>query len=128
MASDRIKTKSVYDPIEDLDGIRILVTRYHPRIKGFKKGVGYNEWLKDLSPVGPAVKKFKTGKMTEHEFGKQYIAYLGISEDAQEKLDHIRELLKSGKTITLLCYEPEGEFCHRHLIKEYLANEQIDRG
>jgi uncharacterized protein YeaO (DUF488 family) len=63
MASGRIKTKSVYDPIEDSDGVRILVTRYHPRIKGFKKGVGYDEWLKDLSPVGPAVKKFKAGKM-----------------------------------------------------------------
>jgi uncharacterized protein YeaO (DUF488 family) len=125
MTSDRIKTKSVYDHIEDSDGIRILVTRYHPRITGFKKGVGYDEWLKELSPVGPAVKKFKAGKMAEHEFSKQYIAYLGISEDAQEKLGHVRELLKSGKTITLLCYEPEGEFCHRHLLKGYLANKRI---
>jgi len=84
MASGRIKTKSVYDPIEDSDGIRILVTRYHPRIKGFKKGVGYNERLKDLSPAEPTVKKFKAGKMAEHEFGRQYIAYLGISKGAQE--------------------------------------------
>ena len=127
MASGRIKTKSVYDPIEYSDGIRILVTRYHPRIKGFKKGIGYNEWLKELSPVASALKKFKAGKMAEQQFGKSYIAYFGTSEGAQEKLDHIRELLKSGKTITLLCYEPEGDFCHRHLLKEYLANEQIDR-
>ena len=64
MALGRIKTKSVYDPAENSDGIRILVTRYHPRIKGFKKGIGYSEWLMGLSPHGPAVKKFKAGKMT----------------------------------------------------------------
>jgi hypothetical protein len=27
--------------------------------------------------------------------------------------------------VTLLCYEPEGEFCHRHLLKGYLENKHI---
>ncbi len=71
-----IKTKSVYDPADNSDGFRILITRYHPRIKGFKKGIGYKEWLRNLSPPDQALKKFKAGKMTEQEFGKQYLAYL----------------------------------------------------
>jgi uncharacterized protein YeaO (DUF488 family) len=125
MASGRIKTKSVYDPVEDSDGVRILVTRYHPRIKGFKKGIGYNEWLKDLSPIGPAVKKFKAGKMTEREFGKQYLSFLATSNEARRELDHVRELLRSGETVTLLCYEPEEEYCHRHLLKGYLKSKHI---
>jgi uncharacterized protein YeaO (DUF488 family) len=124
MASGSIKTKSVYDPIEESDGIRILVTRYHPRIKGFKKGVGYREWLKALSPAGQVVKKFKAGRMTEREFGKQYISQLAISK-ARTELDHVSELFRSGETITLLCYEPKGEFCHRHLLKEYLKSKRI---
>lgn len=122
MAQGQIKTKSVYDPAEESDGVRILVTRYHPRIKGFKKGVGYQEWLKRVSPIGPAIKKLKAGKMTEREFGKQYLTYLN-SSDVQGDLDHIHELLRSGKTVTLLCYEPEGKFCHRHLLKEYLSKQ-----
>jgi len=121
MAQGRIKTKSAYDPAEDSDGTRILVTRYHPRIKGFKKGVGYNEWFRNLSPLEPALKKFKAGKMTEQEFGRQYLEYLDISNEAREELYDIRKLLRSGETVTLLCYEPEGEFCHRHLLKKYLC-------
>ncbi|HEX2614819.1 MAG TPA: DUF488 domain-containing protein [Nitrososphaera sp.] len=125
MALGRIRTKSVYDPAENSDGIRILVTRYHPRIKGFKKGIGYSEWLMGLSPLGPAVKKFKAGRMTEHEFGKQYLSYLAVSNEARKELARVRELLKNGETVTLLCYEPEGEFCHRHLLKGYLENKHI---
>lgn len=33
--SEMIKTKSIYDPKEENDGIRILITRYWPR--GIKK-------------------------------------------------------------------------------------------
>ena len=122
MALGRIKTKSVYDPAENSDGIRMLVTRYHPRIKGFKKGVGYDEWLRSLSPTAPTVKKFKAGKMTEREFGAHYLSYLANSKEAQNDLGYVRELLKSGETVTLLCYEPEGEFCHRILLRGYVSN------
>jgi uncharacterized protein YeaO (DUF488 family) len=119
MASSRIKTKSVYDPVEDSDGIRILVTRYHPRIKGFKKGIGYSRWLRNLSPAESLVKKLKTGKMTNQEFSTQYILQLAITK-TQGEIGDVRELLRNGETVTLLCYEPEGEFCHRHLLKGYL--------
>jgi uncharacterized protein YeaO (DUF488 family) len=94
MAPGRIRTKSVYEPAENSDGIRILVTRYHPRIKGFKKGIGYSEWLMDLSPLGPAIKKFKADKMTEHEFGKQYLSYLAVSNEARKELARVREFEK----------------------------------
>ena len=33
--SEMIRTKSIYDPKEESDGIRILITRYWPR--GIKK-------------------------------------------------------------------------------------------
>jgi len=124
MALGRIKTKSVFDDAEKSDGFRILVTRYHPRIKGFKKGIGYDEWLKGVSPIGQAVKMLKSGKMTERKFSKQYLVYLNSSSDAQRDLEHVRELLINGCSVTLLCYEPEGkEFCHRHLLKEYLMRQ-----
>ena len=126
MPTGHIRTKSVYDPVAPDDGFRILVTRYHPRVKGFKKGVGYKEWLKNLSPIGPAVKRLKAGKMTELEFGKQYITHLNNSSDAQRELERIYKLLGSGETVTLLCYEPEGKFCHRHLLKKYLNKKQAD--
>ena len=42
-----IKTKRIYDPKEDSDGTRILITRKWPR--GQKKD-RFDEWIKDLSP------------------------------------------------------------------------------
>ena len=46
--SEMIRTKSIYDPKEESDGIRILITRYWPR--GIKKE-HFDKWYKELSKV-----------------------------------------------------------------------------
>jgi uncharacterized protein YeaO (DUF488 family) len=56
-----IKTKSIYDPKEENDGIRILITRYWPR--GIKKG-HFDKWYKELSPSRDLLKRYKDKKMT----------------------------------------------------------------
>jgi uncharacterized protein YeaO (DUF488 family) len=128
----QIRTKSVNDPIGAEDGARILVTRYHPRIKGFVKGVGkgYVEWYRNLAPSKELLAKFKNGIVTEQQFGQLYLEELkklpkeslhGINGqqfplEIKEILDHIAN---SGN-VTLLCFEQEGEFCHRNLLKSYI--------
>lgn len=42
-----IRTERTYDPKEDSDGIRILITRKSPRDQ---KKDRFDEWFKDLSP------------------------------------------------------------------------------
>ena len=43
----------------------------------------------------------------------------------RDDLDGVCKLLRNGETVTLLCYEPEGKFCHRHLLKEYLRKQNL---
>ena len=44
-----IKTKSVYDPVEKADGVRILVTRYWPMFYS-RKRLQLTDWVKDVAP------------------------------------------------------------------------------
>lgn len=39
----------------------------------------------------------------------------GIMEKLKEK--------SGGKDVSLICYEAPGDFCHRHLLKEFLEND-----
>lgn len=32
----------------------------------------------------------------------------------------VRDLTQDYDTVVLLCYEPEGQFCHRHIVAEWL--------
>ena len=58
--SKMIRTKSIYDPKEESDGIRILITRYWPR--GIKKE-HFDKWYKELSPSRGLLKKYKDKKL-----------------------------------------------------------------
>lgn len=57
------------------------------------------------------------GKISEEENNRYYIKQ--YYEKVLSKID-IEELLKDEKDPILLCYEKKGEFCHRHIVAEYL--------
>ncbi len=131
-----IKTKSVYDSVESSDGTRVLVTRFHPRKKGFKKGIGYDIWLKGLSPSKELLKAYRKAEITQDKFREMYLEHLHANEGKEEddretevskSLQELRNIIlrrgdKNDAIITLLCYEPEDgkTFCHRHVLKDYL--------
>jgi uncharacterized protein YeaO (DUF488 family) len=135
-----IKTKSVYDSAESSDGTRVLVTRFHPRKKGFKKGISYDIWLKGLSPPKEILMAYRKGEITRDKFKEMYLEHLHANEEQEEgdedretevgrALKELRKILlhrgggdKNNAIITLLCYEPEDgkTFCHRHVLKYYL--------
>lgn len=141
-----IKTKSVYDSAESSDGVRILVTRFHPRKNGFKKGIGYNIWLKGLSPPKEMLTAFRKGEITQDKFKEMYLEHLHANDGQEGGKGSYREtevgralyevskiLLQQGgeknnnAIITLLCYEPEDgkTFCHRHVLKDYLFEGKV---
>ena len=57
------------------------------------------------------------GKISEEENTRYY-----INEYYNQVLSkvNIEELLKNEKDPILLCYEEAGEFCHRHILAEYI--------
>jgi uncharacterized protein YeaO (DUF488 family) len=108
-----VKTKSVYDPAEDADDQRILVTRFWPR--GISKArLSVAEWMKDVAPSIALLKDWKAGRISWDEYTVRYHREMLAHEAA---IADLRQRARMG-TITLLCFEREGDpHCHRHLLK-----------
>lgn len=76
--------------------------------------------LPELYPGFELVNAYKSGQVSEDEYVRQYT----------EKLDRLDktvllqkiEQLSGGNDVLLLCYEKEGDFCHRHLVAQWLGN------
>jgi uncharacterized protein YeaO (DUF488 family) len=118
-----VKTKSVYDPVEDSDGKRILVTRYRPR--GIKREkLSIVEWCWTVAPSRPLLQDWRDGKSSWSEYEERYLAEMCQHE---QELGKLAELASSG-VITLLCFEPEEDpHCHRHLLKELIEQRMLGR-
>jgi uncharacterized protein YeaO (DUF488 family) len=111
-----VKTKSVYDPVEESDGQRILVARYWPRGLS-KKRLSLTEHLKDVAPSVELLQDWKKGNISWDEYKERY------HQEMLQQHERIRELAEraKGKTITLLCFECEDNpHCHRHLLKKLI--------
>lgn len=109
-----IKTKSIYAPIDENDGFRVLITRFYPR--GIKREK-YDAWLRELAPSRELLKQHKNNEIIWKDFLTELLTEL---RDNNSSVDAIRSLnTKSNmEDITLLCYEKDGLPCHRHLIKD----------
>ena len=109
-----IKTKSIYEPIEADDGVRILITRYYPR--GVKRD-NFDIWLRSLSPSPELLKQYKGGIESWEDFK------IHFAKEIKNNLESCRGLrdisrLSIDSNITLLCYEKNGHNCHRYLIRD----------
>jgi uncharacterized protein YeaO (DUF488 family) len=112
-----VKTKSVYDPVEESDGQRILVSRYWPRGLS-RERLSLTEHLKDVAPSIELLQDWKTGNISWIEYEKRY--HQEMSQQ-REKIEELAERA-NNKTITLLCFEREDNpHCHRHLLKRLIG-------
>ena len=109
-----ILTASVYDR-RPRSGARVLVTRYWPR--GFRKEA-FDMWMRDLAPSATLLKRYHSG-LPWAEFERLYRVEME-SEAAGRALDKLRGLAKDGDVV-LLCYEPDGENCHRNILLDMLG-------
>ncbi|MCI0406033.1 MAG: DUF488 family protein [candidate division Zixibacteria bacterium] len=110
-----LKTKSIYEPIEKSDGVRILVMTLWPR--GFKKA-SFDRWQKSLGTPLELIRKYKAGKIEWPALKKEYKKGMA----GQKKL--LAEIAKLAKkeTVTLLCACREEAACHRSILKELIEN------
>lgn len=116
-----VKTKSIYKPKEQKDGKRILISRLHPR--GVKKSQ-YDAWLKELSPSLELIHDYKSEKITWKRFFSKYKKELLENPESIESLKILRKKNKISN-ITLLCFEPDGVPCHRHLLREIIEKPKL---
>lgn len=116
-----INTKSIYQPKEESDGIRILITRFYPR--GVKKE-HFDVWIRELAPSPSLLQSYKQGERNWADFKTAFLSELRENIDSLEVI-HALNQQNVVKSITLLCYEKDGTPCHRHIVKNIIEEPQL---
>lgn len=117
-----VKTKSVNEPIEILDGIRILVSLYPVR-KQKNIPPFVMEKARELAPSAELLNDWKEKRISWGEYESRYLKEM-LGQRQKEKIKELAERSKH-ETITLLCFEPEGDLhCHRYLLRQLIENEE----
>ena len=126
-----IKFKSVNDPMEDGDGMRVLATRFRGR--GMKSD-RYDVWMPSLGPSEKLLKGFLAGGIEWKDFAKQYRDEVLSSESVDRKnataLNHgqkftFRLIKKMGERqqVTLMCHCDTNEpRCHLRVMEKILKS------
>ncbi len=116
-----LRTKSIYEPVEEEDGLRVLITRFYPR--GVKKD-RFDEWVQVLSPSPELLFSYRDGKKDWEGFRMSFITELSDNVDSLEAIQALNEASKT-ENVTLLCYERSGNPCHRHLVRDIVETPSL---
>jgi len=73
-----------------------------------------NNTFPELYPEWILINQYKNGKITENEYKERYLRLL-----KQRKLNP-EKIAKDLDGKILLCWERKGNFCHRHLVSDWL--------
>ena len=122
-----IKLKSLRQPKESSDGLRMLITRFRPRY--VKKGnENWDVWHRDLAPSKQLwYEYFKTKKIDWNQYKERFIEQV---KDNPKSIELIRWLSKfennnnnnDNNNITLMCFCKNEKNCHRSIVKELALN------
>jgi uncharacterized protein YeaO (DUF488 family) len=76
--------------------------------------------VKELSPKGKLLSKFKDGEITFEEFKTElWNQWESNEEKAMDTLKNIEEALDGHNHVCLICCEEDYNECHRKLLGEY---------
>ena len=94
-------------------GAKVIgVTRWPPHAFA---GLNWN----DLAPSQELLNSWKIKQLDEKQFKYQYLREL-LGKDRQLVRGELRQLDKQAGNVVLCCYEKKGDFCHRHILAEWL--------
>lgn len=111
----QLKTKRVYEPKADSDGMRVLVDRLWPR--GLTKAeAAVDLWLKDIAPTTELRRWFHADEGTWEEFRERYLAELDGNPEA---VDLLRQRIAEGP-VTLLYSVKDEARNHAEILKGYI--------
>ncbi|KSV61025.1 DUF488 domain-containing protein [Sinorhizobium sp. Sb3] len=111
----QLKTKRVYEPKADGDGMRILVDRLWPR--GLTKAdAAVDLWLKEIAPTTELRRWFHGDQGTWGEFRERYIGELDNNPAA---VDVLRQRIAEG-AVTLLYSVKDEARNHAQILRDYI--------
>ena len=73
----------------------------------------------DFAPRYEMFQRWKNKEITNEGYVEEYRAYLESLDKSEIRFD-FKEYTVEGNDIVLLCYEKSGEFCHRHVLADWL--------
>ncbi len=111
-----IKTKSLFAPVEEEDGTRIVVSG------GIPDNISFDEHHPELAPTKKLLYDYKYHGLSWEEYEKQFFWLMG-GRRAQEGIRELAERSRNGEIITLLCFEKNDDHCHRRLVKQLIDSE-----
>ena len=107
-----IKSKSVFEKENKEDGFRVCVMRF---VRDYYR---FDLWLRDLAPSVELLNDWNGKKIGWEEYERRYLEEI---KGRKEVIDKLLGLIKEKGVVTLLCVEKDDRFCHRRLLKEFLA-------
>ena len=116
-----VSTMSVYAPRRADGGRRILVTRYYPR--GVRRS-HFDDWVRALAPSRELLRGYKEGSIAWRGFTGAFLAQMRGDAEARSALRDLRNEAMGGG-VTLLCYEPDGDPCHRHILRRLVEEPRL---
>lgn len=85
------------------------------KVPDFYEGFRYP----DFAPRYNFFKKWKDGEIDNKGYEKEYRAHLDMLVKDDIEFD-FKEYNTQGHDCVLLCYEKPGDFCHRHILANWL--------
>ena len=76
----------------------------------------------DFAPRYWMYQRWKDKDITNEGYTEEYKKYLDTLDKEEIRKD-FKEYTVEGNDIVLLCYEKSAEFCHRHVLAEWLKEE-----
>ena len=122
-ACPAVSTMSIYRKELEDGGRRILITRYYPR--GVRRS-HFDDWVRALAPSRELLKRYKEGSIAWDAFEVAFLAEIDGSAEAQDALGELRRAA-GREGITLLCFEPDGAPCHRHIVRRLIEQPRLAR-
>lgn len=111
-----IKDKSIYDPLEEGDGHRVLVMRVVRDPSIFERHA-YDLWMRSLGPATDSLRRWWDGTIDTPTFYAEY-----RRDVSRRALVRLHALERRHGVVTLLCRERRPEPCHRYeLVRLYRA-------
>lgn len=116
-----LQYKRVYEPIEDSDGLRVLVDRLWPRGLS-KQALQLDAWLPDVAPSSELRREYQHQASAFTAFAKKY------REELAAHPEHWQGLLGMAEqgTLTLLFAARDPQLSNARVLAEFLEDE-LDR-
>lgn len=110
----------------------MIYTGYYAKLKKYKEDGLYpiaisgkipdfygGAYWDDFAPRYEDFLEWKSGQTSDIQYTKKYRNWLN-SLNKQEIKDVLKELENEDRDIIFLCYEKPGDFCHRHILADWL--------